>query len=154
MSYRPIALLSYILLCDPTQRAIAAVHAGWRGTVAGAVLAAVRTLAEAFGSDPRRLLALVGPTIGPCCYEIDGPVIRAVQAAFPEDAPDLLLAKGGGKAHLDLWEANRRQLLLAGLRPEAIAVAELCTRCRRQEFYSQRAEGVPTGRFGAFIALT
>lgn len=142
-----------ILFYDPVSKGIAAVHAGWRGTVAGAAAAAVRCLSQAFGSHPADLLAGIGPAIGPCCYEIDGPVIRAVQSFLPEDADAILIPKTCGKAHLDLWEANRRQLLRAGVPSAAISVAGICTRCRRDEFYSQRAEGAPTGRFGAFIAL-
>jgi hypothetical protein len=142
-----------VLMVAPDQRAVAAVHAGWRGTVAGASAAAVRTLVEVYGAVPTSLVAAVGPAIGPCCYEVDRPVIEAVHAAFPEDAEALLRPTGPGKAHFDLWAANRLQLERAGLLPEHIAVAGLCTRCHPDRFYSQRRDGLTTGRFGAFIVV-
>jgi YfiH family protein len=143
-----------ILLVAPNERAIAAVHAGWKGTVAGVAAAAVSTLAQQFGADPATIIAAVGPAIGPCCYEVDQPVIAAVERAFPAAASDLLTPGRDGHAYLDLWAANRRQLVEAGVRESAIAVAGLCTRCHGDLFFSQRRDGLKTGRFGAFIALT
>jgi YfiH family protein len=143
-----------ILLVAPAQRAVAAIHAGWKGTVAGVAGSAVRAMTEAFQARPETLIAAVGPAIGPCCYEVDTPVISAVRHAFPGDAGDLLAFTDSEHAQFDLWEANRRQLLRSGLRDEAISVAGLCTRCNAHQFYSQRGEGLRTGRFGAFISLT
>ena len=142
-----------VLLYDPVRRATGAVHAGWRGTVAGAVREAVRALTEAFGTRPADLLAGVGPAIGPCCYEIDTPVMDAVRRAFGEGAADLLRPVDAGHARLDLWEANRRLLLAAGVPAERIQVAHLCTACRTDLFFSHRREGPATGRFAGVIAL-
>ncbi|HEY8490199.1 MAG TPA: peptidoglycan editing factor PgeF [Dehalococcoidia bacterium] len=142
-----------VLLYDPARRAAGAVHAGWRGTVAGAVRAAVRAMEEAFGTRPGDLLAGVGPAIGPCCYEVDTPVIQAVRRTFGEAAADLLRPVDAAHAHLDLWEANRRLLLAAGIPAERIEVAGLCTACRTDLFYSHRREGPATGRFAGVIAL-
>lgn len=143
-----------LLLYAPNERAIAAVHAGWKGTVSGVAASAVRTLSESFGSDPSTIIAAVGPAIGPCCYEVDAPVIDAMNAAFGNDADDLLKPGREGHSYLDLWEANRLQLVRSGLNEEKVSVARLCTRCHDDLFFSQRRDGLATGRFGAFIALS
>jgi polyphenol oxidase len=143
-----------VLLYAPRERAIAAVHAGWKGTVAGVAASAVRTLSESFESDPATMIAAVGPAIGPCCYEVDAPVIDAVNDAFGDYATALLKPGRDGHAYLDLWEANRRQLVRTGLSEDMISVAGLCTHCHSEQFFSQRRDGLATGRFGAFISLS
>lgn len=142
-----------VLLLDPARPAIAVVHAGWRGTARRIAAAAVRRMERAFGSRPGDLLAGIGPAIGRCCYEVDDPVIDGLRAAHPRDAGDLLTLKPNGRAWLDLAEANRRQLLAAGLRPERIEVAGICTACTTSLFYSERREGRPSGRFGALMMI-
>lgn len=140
-----------ILIYDPVHRAFALVHSGWRGTVQAAVRAAVEALAGAFGSRPRDLIAAIGPSIGPCCYEVGDDVTDAVRAAF-DRADDLLpRAADGGRHHFDLWAANRRWLEQAGV--GQIETAEMCTACRTDEFYSHRREKGKTGHFGAVMAL-
>lgn len=146
-----------VLLADPVRGAVAAVHTGWRGTAAGASLAAVRAMAEAFGSRPHDLVAAVGPAIGPCCYEVDAPV-----AAHFERWPwhDRVLAPAGrderdnqeARWRLDLWEANRLQLESSGVPPASISTASLCTACHRSMFFSHRRDGV-TGRMAALITV-
>jgi YfiH family protein len=139
-----------ILLYDPEHRAIGIGHAGWQGAVKdlpGALVAAMR---RAFGSDPAALLAAVGPSIGPCCYEVGEPVISAVAAAFA--APETLLrANGGPRPTFDLPAANRRNLERAGVRH--VEVTPFCTACRTDLFFSHRAEQGKTGRFGAIFML-
>jgi YfiH family protein len=135
-----------VFVADPRLRAAALVHAGWRGTAAGIARRAVETLAEAFGSEPSDLWAAVGPSIGPCCYEVDGPVM----ARFD---PEVLQPGRPGHAHLDLWEANRRQLVAAGLRGDRIAVAALCTACHTDRLFSHRAERGRTGRLAAVLQV-
>jgi YfiH family protein len=141
-----------IFLFDPAHHAVGLAHAGWRGTVANIAAATVQAMAAAFGSRPGDLRAGIGPAIGPCCYEIGADVARQVQAALPWAAA-VQAERPGGSLYLDLWEANRRALLAAGLRPEHIEVARLCTACHTAEFYSHRAERGRTGRFGAVIGL-
>jgi YfiH family protein len=141
-----------IFLFDPAHHAVGLAHAGWRGTVANIAAATVQAMAAAFGSRPDELRVGIGPAIGPCCYEIGADVARQVQAALPW-AADVLAECAGGSLYLDLWEANRRALLAAGLRPEHIEVARLCAACHTAEFYSHRAERGRTGRFGAVIGL-
>lgn len=139
-----------ILLYDPRHAAFAVVHSGWRGTVAGAVPAAIRALAEQFGAQPGEIVAGIGPSIGPCCYEVGDEVVAAAREAF-EEADPLLPRNGNGRRHLDLWEANRRWLAEAGVR--RIEVAGICTACHQEEFFSYRGGKGRTGHFGAFMML-
>ncbi len=139
-----------IILYDPARRAVALVHAGWRGTLAGIATSAVSQMAITYGSRPADLRAAIGPAIGPCCYEVGPEVVERVQATF-SDAASLLSDDHGGRARFDLWEANRRQLLAAGV--EQVEVAGLCTACHRDEFFSHRGDGGRTGRFGVVVML-
>jgi YfiH family protein len=139
-----------ILIYDPAHRAFAVVHSGWRGTMQAAARTAVEALTATYGSQPADMVAGVGPSIGPCCYEVGEDVVDAARAAFGET--DGLLAAGPkGRYHFDLWAANRRWLEEAGV--GQIEVGELCTACRVDEFYSHRADRGKTGHFGAIMAL-
>jgi polyphenol oxidase len=123
-----------ILLIDQGSRGVAAVHAGWRGSAARIAEHAVRVFGSAIGAAPRDLAAAVGPHIGPCCYEVDAPVILAV------DDPGVFRdAVRPGHAYLDLRELNRRQLVRAGLSEESIWFVDGCTSCDRR-FHSYRRE--------------
>lgn len=147
-----------IFLYDPDHHAIGLGHAGWQGTVQDLPGAMVRALAQAFGSDPARLMAGIGPCIGPCCYEVGEQVITAVHQAFPA-AAELFVEIEGEKRpfsssdgpHFDLPEANRRNLANAGV--QQIELSGLCTACRTDLFFSHRAERGKTGRFGAIFIL-
>lgn len=140
-----------VLIYDPVHRALALVHSGWRGTVQGAAQAAVRALQSEFDSRPAELVAAIGPSIGPCCYEVGEEVTDAVRRAFTRPEELLPAPIGKHRRHFDLWAANRRLLAEAGVRQ--IEVAGLCTACRTDEFYSHRAERGRTGHFGALMAL-
>ncbi|MDY7039384.1 MAG: peptidoglycan editing factor PgeF [Chloroflexota bacterium] len=139
-----------ILLYDPVNRAIGIAHAGWRGTLAGVTPKTVQAMQTAFGSRTIDLIAGLGPGIGPCCYQVGTEVADAAQAAIP-GWPSVLLHQRDGSWHLDLWEANRRLLVQAGV--ERVEVSGLCTACRTDEFYSHRAESGRTGRFGVVVGL-
>lgn len=139
-----------IMLYDPRHRAFAVIHSGWRGTVAGAVPAAIAAMGQAFGSQPAELVAGVGPSIGPCCYEVGDEVISAVRASFP-DAEKLLPRNGSRRRHFDLWSANRLWLQGAGVRQ--VEVAEICTACHMDEFFSYRGGKGRTGHFGALMMM-
>ncbi len=132
---------SPVLLVDVRRRAVAAVHAGWRGTAAGIAAAAAEAMARQFATRPEDLRAVVGPGIGPCCYEV-GPEVAARFGI-----------NNGARAYLDLAEANRRQLREAGVAAEHIWVAGMCTRCLAGEFYSFRREGERAGRMYSFIGI-
>jgi polyphenol oxidase len=126
-----------VLLVDERRRAVAAVHAGWRGTVAQIVRRAVGSMHDRFATDPADLHAAIGPGIGKCCYEV-GP---EVAAHFGEK----------GRAHIDLPAANRAQLLSAGLAPSRIYVADLCTQCHPLDFHSYRRDKESAGRLFSFV---
>jgi YfiH family protein len=133
-----------VLLADTKRHAVAAVHAGWRGSAVRAAGAAVAALTEAFGSDPKDIIAGIGPAIGPCCYSVGADVKEAFA-----DRPWLFNA---GK--LDLWEANRQALVEAGVPAEQIEVSGICTQCESDRFFSHRANGgQPAGRFAALIGI-
>jgi purine-nucleoside/S-methyl-5'-thioadenosine phosphorylase / adenosine deaminase len=142
-----------ILLAEETGRVVAAVHAGWRGTSKRAVIAAVDAMQARFGVRPERLLAAIGPSIGPCCYEVS----ESTREAFRDDGhhPTTLdqwfEPRPGGKFHLDLWRANRDQLEGAGVQPDCIHVAELCTKTHADVFHSYRVEGQNAGRMIAIV---
>lgn len=138
-----------ILLFDCRRRAIAAVHAGWRGVAAGIGSETVAVLRRVYGSDPLDLIACIGPAIGSCCYEVGEEVARAIAAA---GGPGVIEQRAG-RLYAGIAAALARQLVVAGVPSGSIAVAPLCTACRTDLFYSHRAEGEPTGRCGAVIAL-
>lgn len=112
-----------ILIVDPVRRAVAAVHAGWRGTAAGIAGKTIERMRREFHSEPGDLLAAIGPAIGPCCYEVGPEVATQFAPLFPERG-DLQ-----GRARIDLSEANRRQLLSAGMGEAQIATGAPCTFC-------------------------
>lgn len=136
-----------LLIYDPDGRRLAAAHAGWRGTAQSVARAAVTALVEA-GGTPERFLAAVGPSIGPCCYEVDKPVIARLDQAFPGGWGAWVRSVGSGKWMLDLWAANEDQLRGAGLRSDRIDNPRLCTGCRTDLFYSYRR-----GHMGRLVSI-
>jgi YfiH family protein len=136
-----------LLIADRRSGAIAAVHAGWKGTAAGAAVAAVRALETACGSEPRDLVAAAGPSIGPCCYEV-GPELADSFSGHP-DAPRWF--SSDRRPRLNLWQATRDQLARAGLAAGAIHVCELCTFDHPELFHSYRRDGAAAGRLVAAI---
>ncbi|MGA2155413.1 MAG: polyphenol oxidase family protein [Bryobacteraceae bacterium] len=128
-----------LLLVDPGHRAVAAVHAGWRGTVAGIAQRAVAALGAQFGSRAGDLHAAIGPAIGKCCYEVGS----EVAARFGVD----------GRAHIDLAETVRGQLAAAGVGGQRIYMSGLCTKCRAEEFHSFRRDGAAAGRLYSFAGI-
>jgi YfiH family protein len=139
-----------ILLYDPEHEAIGLVHAGWLGTARQTARAAVRKMAEAFGSRAQELVAGIGPSIGPDHYPVREDVVAQIREALgPTCEPHL--RPHDGQMHLDLWSATRALLEAEGIRQ--IEQAGICTACRVDDWYSHRAENGKTGRFGALIAL-
>jgi YfiH family protein len=139
-----------LVLYDPVRRAVGLAHAGWRGTAQGVAIRAVRAMGQAFGSRPGDVVAGVGPSIGPCCYEIGPEVTARIRAGFQE-GDGWLVPQITGAIHLDLWAANRQQLEAAGV--GQTEVSGLCTACHTDEFFSHRAEKGRTGRFGVLAVL-
>jgi len=140
-----------VVLYDARAGRLAAVHAGWRGTVQSVTHAAAAAMIDA-GSAAADLTVAIGPSIGPCCYEVDAPVIARLKAAFPGGWETWATPKGPGKWMLDLWGANRDQLIATGVRPERIDLMRLCTGCRPDLLFSYRRER-GAGRLVAVAAL-
>lgn len=142
-----------ILLADPGTGAVAAIHAGWRGTCAGVAREAVLALTREFGVDPSRLVAAIGPSIGACCYEVGEELLRAFEAAGHSsiDRAEWFSRDAAGRLRLDLWRANADQLVQAGVPSHQVHVAELCTRSHATIFESFRADGERAGRMAAII---
>jgi polyphenol oxidase len=162
-----------ILLVDPKKRAVAAIHAGWRGTLARITQKAVGRMQFEYGSNPKHLLAAIGPSIGPCCYEVAADFVTKFTAQFA-DAPDYFDEPRSGEepnplqwlnmkppghqpppknVHLDLRKANHSQLVAAGLLAKNIYVSDLCTACHTILLFSHRREGLLSGRLISAIGL-
>lgn len=141
-----------LLFFDSIRGAIGLTHAGWRGTMKNAAGATVRAMVDRLGCRPPNILAVIGPAIGPCCYEVGPDVMAAADRAF-EEAGSLFHRPNGtaDRAYFNMWEANRRQLAASGVRQ--IIQTELCTACRTDLFFSHRAEQGRTGRFGVLMGL-
>jgi len=142
-----------VFLWDPVRGAVGLCHAGWRGVVRDAVGRAVAALAARYGAEPARLRAAVAPSIGPCCYEVDEPVLRALASSAPWAEAVLHPSRRPGRRHLDLREAVVRRLADAGVPRDAVAVEPTCTACARELLFSYRRDGGRTGRMRALIAL-
>ena len=135
-----------ILIADPHTGAVAAVHAGWRGTVQRAAIAGVRTLVGTFGSRATDLMVAIGPCLGACCGEVGPEVAAAFRDAGHTDLERWFTPGSGDRLHLDLAGANRDQLLEGGIPPARVHVAGLCTRSHPDVFHSYRAAGANAGR--------
>ena len=146
-----------LLIADPGRRIFAVVHAGWRGTASAITSQVIRSLQQDHGCRPPDLAAWIGPAIGACCYEVGQEVAQAVERATvgdpePPEMPisaDTAPPESSGRVKLDVKDANRRQLLRAGLIPERIELSPDCTNCDRDRFFSFRRDKV-TGRMAMF----
>lgn len=140
---------------DPRHQAIGLSHAGWKGTLLDIAGNTIQAMAEAFGSKPEELFAAIGPSAGPCHYEVDEPVIEKAAEVFGEesDAQKRVLrpSPNPGHAYLDLWQANRQLLLRRGIPAEQISESGLCTICHQDLFFSHRCGG--RGRQAAVLRL-
>ena len=162
-----------ILLVDPKKRAVAAIHAGWRGTLQRIVVKAIGKMQMEFNTKPADLLAALGPAIGGCCYEVGTEVATQFLSQFPNAADFFDEFRTGDEPNpvqwlnmmppghqpppknvlLDLRKANRSQLLDAGLREQNTFVSDLCTACRRDLLFSYRKEGPTSGRLMSVIGV-
>jgi polyphenol oxidase len=145
-----------ILLHDPRRGVIGVAHAGWQGTVIGVAAAAVQQMQSEYHSNPADIVAAIGPSVCARHYEVGKEVVDQVQQAFQLDSEKVLSHGNGelrpGKAYFNLWVANRLILENAGVRQ--IEIANICTACHTEDWYSHRAEKGKTGRFGVLVGLT
>lgn len=141
-----------ILIGDQRTRSFAAVHAGWRGTLASAVIAGLKRLSDEYGTKPEDVRAAIGASAGPCCYEVGSDVIDAFTSRFP-NAAKLFTPTRPDHALVDLITANREQLESAGVRPQRIHVVPFCTMCRTDLFFSYRQEKKLHGKVGRLMAV-
>lgn len=140
-----------ILLGDSVTGSFAAIHAGWRGTLATAVIAGVERMRNEYGAKPENLRAAIGASAGPCCYEVGAEVIDAFTGKFGGDG--LFTPTRPGHAFIDLLKANTDQLISAGVSRDRIHVAPICTMCRTDLFFSYRKEKNVNGKVGRLMAV-
>ncbi|MCH7548120.1 MAG: peptidoglycan editing factor PgeF [Candidatus Krumholzibacteriota bacterium] len=152
-------------LYDPVQRAVGIAHAGWRGTLGAIAQKTVAAMRVTFGTKPGDILAAIGPSIGPCCYEVGAEVVDAFYAEQGDIAPDILatpeFASAGSfegainddRMKLDLWQANALLLEHAGVSASSIEASAVCTSCNTGTYFSHRGEKGNTGRFAGIIQL-
>ena len=140
-----------ILIYDTRTRAIAAAHAGWRGTVARIGRKTVEAMSERYGSSPEDLKIVIGPSIGPESFEVGDEVYEAFsEAQFPMDQ---VAFKQNGKWHIDLWQANALDLQQVGVPRENIQIAGICTYQQHKQFFSARRLGIKSGRIYTGIMI-
>lgn len=143
-----------LLFLDPVKRVIASSHSGWRGTVHKMGQVTVDLMVDEYGCCREDILAAVGPSICQDCYEVSEDVIEQFRENFSVDTwNQLFYEKKDGKYQLNLWNANKQVLLEAGIKPEHMAVTNLCTCCNSSLLFSHRASGGKRGNLAAFLAL-
>lgn len=136
-----------VLLFDPINKVVAAIHAGWKGTQQAIVFKTVKKMQHTFNTDPTDIIAGIAPSIGKCCYEVDWNVAKHFKDI------DNAYENKGEKQMLDLPHINKIQLLNAGVKEEHIELSNLCTACEVDDYFSYRKEGGCSGRFMSMIGL-
>lgn len=143
-----------ILLFDPQKKVVAAIHAGWRGTVSKIVQKTIQQMSEKFGCQPTDIVAGIGPSIHMHAYEVGPEVVATVALNFSNSPALLKPSLNSGKAYFDLWEANKTVLIESGIQEENIEIMGLCSFEHAGLFYSARRDGTDTGRMVSGISLT
>jgi YfiH family protein len=142
-----------ILLYDRINTAVAAIHAGWAGTLAGIGQKTIRRMTELYGTNPADIQAAIGPAIGGCCYEVDFDFHERFRKEYGEKVDKYFTLKSGSKPRCDLKAMNQAFLIAAGIPESSIEVSEYCTCCHPELFYSHRRSGVRRGTMASFIGL-
>ena len=143
-----------LFFLDPVREVIGLAHAGWKGTLKKIGASMIRRMQEDHDCDPADILVGIGPSIGPCCFEVDADVYRPFREAFPAEAGTMILpAASEEKRYLDLWQANEAALLEAGVTKAHITVTDLCTKCHPDYYFSHRFMGNRRGTMAAFLEL-
>lgn len=143
-----------LMFYDPVKHVIAASHAGWRGTVGMIGQKTVQKMVENFYCNPKDIKAAICPSIGPCCFEVDTPVYEEFLKLPFSDKESFIKEDGNGKYHINLWEANLKTLILAGLKEENITVTDVCTMCNHRFLFSHRKTQGKRGNLAALICLS
>ncbi len=138
---------------DPVNKAIGLGHSGWRGTVGRMGQKTLEAMAEAYDTKPEDVYAAIGPSICQDCYEISEDVAEYFYQEFEGHGDEILINKGSGKYQLDLWKTNEIVLLEAGIKPEHLAVTNVCTCCNSKVLFSHRASQGKRGNLAAFLML-
>ncbi len=139
-----------LLFHDPNQQVIGISHAGWMGTVKGVAEITVKAMQARYGSNPKDIIAGIGPSISVDHYEVGDDVVSQFRDKFGMDVEQIIQSRNGS-TFLDLWTANRIQLQKSGV--QQIQIAGVCTACHLDDWFSHRAEKGKTGRFGVLMAL-
>lgn len=142
-----------LLFFDPQKKVIGAAHAGWRGTISNMAGCMVNKMKDTYGCDPANIIAGIGPSIGPCCYEVGPEVTEAVMNNFGTIEGFISNSEHTGNPILNLWYTNKQLLTVAGVPETNIEISSLCTFCNQHHFFSSRGGNGRTGRFGAGIML-
>jgi YfiH family protein len=142
-----------ILFFDPCRKVIGAAHAGWRGTLKFIAASTVKAMVKKFGSLPEDIMVGIGPSIGPCCYQVGPEVLSQVKETLNPAASFIKNEFRDGTGYLDLWNLNFKQLLNEGVLEKNIEIARICSGHNQEQFFSYRGEKGETGRFGVGIEL-
>ncbi|CRZ34343.1 hypothetical protein DFR55_101115 [Herbinix hemicellulosilytica] len=145
-----------LFFVDPIKKAIGLSHSGWKGTIGRIGYKTVEKMKDAFGSNPEDIIAVIGPSICADCYEVGEEVAEEFRKVFSlkNENTEILCKNKNNRYQLNLWEANRRVLLDAGLQQKNIHVSEVCTACNSDLFFSHRKTGGKRGSLAAFLAIT
>ncbi|WP_341877309.1 peptidoglycan editing factor PgeF [Defluviitalea saccharophila] len=141
-----------LFFLDPVNKVVGLAHAGWRGTVNKIGLEMIKVFMDTFHSNPEDILVGIGPSIGKCCFEVDEPVAKEFEAAFP-NADNIVYPQENYKYIVDLWEANKKVLGDSGITLSNITVTDLCTKCNKDIFFSHRGHNGKRGSLAAIIEL-
>ncbi len=141
-----------ILLYDPVQKVVAAIHSGWKGTVQRISMKTIRIMQKEFGTMPENIIAGIGPSIGPDVYEVGPELIEQFNNLFRGNQI-ITPITDSEKGFLNLWKANKQILIESGIPENNIEISEMCTFSNPELFYSARRDGVKTGRLGTGIMI-
>lgn len=142
-----------LFFVDPVKKAIGLSHSGWKGTVGRIGQITIDEMVCAFNSNPKDIIAVIGPSICADCYEVGEEVAVKFMYVFSDNISAILLKNDKGRYQLNLWEANRRVLLDAGLSDEHIHISKVCTSCNHELLFSHRKTGGKRGSLAAFLAI-
>lgn len=142
-----------VLVYAPDKKVVAAIHAGWRGTVKQIVAKTIRKMSVDYACDPEQMIAGIAPSISLDAFEVGEEVVESFRMAGMDMDRVMRRNPETGKAHLDLWETNRLQLLEAGLQPQRIEVSGICTYAHSDDFFSARRLGIKSGRMLSGIRM-